>query len=72
MAIALELEPSVIAFVGKVAYQGPFRDRPEHGLQERMFGPTKLFVLPSTSPANAAVRWEERLRWFAALHDLVS
>ena len=30
-----------------------------------MLGPTKLFVLPSTSPANAAVTWEERLRWFA-------
>ena len=71
-AIALELEPSVIAFVGKVAYHGPFRERPEHGLQKRMLGPTKLFVLPSTSPANAAVTWEERLRWFAALHDLAS
>ena len=31
-----------------------------------------LFVLPSTSPANAAVPWAERLRWFAALHDLVA
>jgi 8-oxo-dGTP pyrophosphatase MutT (NUDIX family) len=26
-----------------------------------------LFVLPSTSPANAAVSWRERLRWF---HEL--
>ena len=25
---------------------------------------TRLFVLPSTSPANAAVPYEERLRWF--------
>ena len=70
-SLALELEPSVIAFVGKIAYQGAFRERPEHGLQERTLGPTKLFVLPSTSPANAAVPWEERLRWFAALHHLV-
>ena len=29
-----------------------------------------LFVLPSTSPANAAVPWEERLRWFRALREL--
>jgi G:T/U-mismatch repair DNA glycosylase len=29
-----------------------------------------LFVLPSTSPANAAVSWEERLRWFRALREL--
>ena len=71
-AVALELEPRVIAFVGKAAYQGTFRERPEHGLQERSLGATRLFVLPSTSPANAAVPWEERLLWFKALHDLVS
>jgi G:T/U-mismatch repair DNA glycosylase len=29
-----------------------------------------LFVLPSTSPANAAVPWSERLRWFRALAAL--
>jgi TDG/mug DNA glycosylase family protein len=69
-AIALELEPRVIAFVGKAAYQGPFRERPEHGLQERKLGHTTLFVVPSTSPANAAVPWEERLRWFQALRDV--
>ena len=28
-----------------------------------------LFVLPSTSPANAAVPYAERLRWFRALRD---
>ena len=69
--IAAELEPRVIAFVGKAAYQGAFRERPAHGLQERRLGETSLFVLPSTSPANAAVPWDERLRWFQALHDLV-
>ena len=31
---------------------------------------TALFVLPSTSPANAAVPYAERLRWFGALHEL--
>ncbi len=30
-----------------------------------------LFVLPSTSPANAAVPWEERLQWFTALRRLL-
>ncbi len=69
--IARALEPRVIAFVGKAAYQGAFRERPEHGLQERTLGATQLFVLPSTSPANAAVPWEERLRWFARLKALV-
>ena len=69
--IAEELAPHVIAFVGKAAYQGGFRERPEHGLQKRTLGETALFVLPSTSPANAAVSWEERLHWFRALHDLL-
>ena len=70
--IALELEPRAIGFVGKEAYRGPFGGRPEHGLQERRLGETQLFVLPSTSPANAAVPWDERLRWFRALRRLVA
>jgi TDG/mug DNA glycosylase family protein len=70
-ALARDLRPGVIAFVGKEAYRGPFRERPQHGLQERRLGETVLFVLPSTSPANAAVPWEERLRWFTALRQLV-
>jgi TDG/mug DNA glycosylase family protein len=69
--IALELEPQAIAFVGKEAYRGAFGKRPDHGLQQRRLAETLLFVLPSTSPANAAVPWEERLRWFAALRELV-
>lgn len=69
--IATELHPSVVAFVGKAAYQGAFREPPQHGLQERRLGETALFVLPSTSPANAAVSWDERLRWFRELRRLV-
>ena len=69
--IAAELEPRVVAFVGKAAYQGAFRERVAHGPQERKLGDTSLFVLPSTSPANAAVPWDERLRWFSSLRELV-
>jgi TDG/mug DNA glycosylase family protein len=69
--IALDLEPRAIAFVGKEAYRGAFGERPDHGLQERRLDQTLLFVLPSTSPANAAVPWDERLRWFRALRELV-
>jgi TDG/mug DNA glycosylase family protein len=70
--IARELHPKWLAFVGKEAYRGAFGARPELGLQERMLAGTRLFVLPSTSPANAAVPWDERLRWFRALADLSS
>jgi TDG/mug DNA glycosylase family protein len=65
--IADELRPGWIGFVGKEAYRGAFGERPELGVQERTPGETRLFVLPSTSPANAAVPWSERLRWFQEL-----
>jgi double-stranded uracil-DNA glycosylase len=67
--IARELRPACIAFVGKEAYRGAFGERPALGVQQRRLDETRLFVLPSTSPANAAVPWEERLRWFRALAD---
>lgn len=70
--IAHELRPRAIGFVGKEAYRGVFGERPELGLQSRRLLQTSLFVLPSTSPANAAVPWAERLRWFRALKDSLS
>jgi TDG/mug DNA glycosylase family protein len=65
--IARELRPRWLAFVGKEAYRGAFGTRPALGIQERRLGDTRLFVLPSTSPANAAVPWDERRRWFREL-----
>ena len=67
--VARELAPRAIAFVGKEAYRGLFDERPELGPQLRTIGWTALYVLPSTSPANAAVPYAERLRWFASLRD---
>jgi double-stranded uracil-DNA glycosylase len=65
--IAEEFQPAWIGFVGKEAYRGAFNERPELGAQERRLARTRLFVLPSTSPANAAVPWLERERWFREL-----
>jgi len=70
-ALARDLEPGVIAFVGKEAYRGAFNERPELGLQKRKLGNTRLYVLPSTSPANAAVPYAERLRRFRRLARLL-
>jgi TDG/mug DNA glycosylase family protein len=64
---AVDLRPRWIAFVGKEAYRGVFGERPEFGVQQRRLGDTRMFVLPSTSPANAAVPWRERERWFQEL-----
>jgi TDG/mug DNA glycosylase family protein len=68
--IARDLRPRWLAFVGKEAYRGAFRERPALGVQEQALDATRLFVLPSTSPANAAVPWDERLRWFRKLREL--
>jgi TDG/mug DNA glycosylase family protein len=64
--------PEAVGFVGKAAYTGVFGGRADLGLQERVLDGTRLFVLPSTSPANAAVPWDERLRWFRALRELAA
>ena len=66
-SIAADLGPRAIAFVGKEAYRGTFRERAEIGLQARTLGATALWVLPSTSPANASVPYAERLRAFREL-----
>jgi G:T/U-mismatch repair DNA glycosylase/8-oxo-dGTP pyrophosphatase MutT (NUDIX family) len=65
------VRPRVVAFVGKEAYRGLFNERPELGPQLRTIGSAGLFVLPSTSPANAAVPYAERLRCFQELHEWV-
>src|SRR5205085_461143 len=70
--IATELRPRAIAFVGKEAYRGAFGERPALGPQDRRLGETRLFVLPSTSPANAAVPYAERLRRFRELRAWLS
>jgi TDG/mug DNA glycosylase family protein len=65
--IAHELSPRWLAFVGKEAYRGAFGMRADLGVQENRLGETRVFVLPSTSPANAAVPWLVRRRWFGEL-----
>jgi TDG/mug DNA glycosylase family protein len=65
--LALELRPRAIAFVGKEAYRGTFGERAQLGPQQRTIDDVGLFVLPSTSPANAAVSYSERLRRFTEL-----
>ena len=68
--LCLDLRPRFVGFVGKEAWRGAFGRRTALGLQAERLGGTALFVLPSTSPANAAVPYAERLRWFSELHRL--
>jgi double-stranded uracil-DNA glycosylase len=72
LSIATTLRPRAIAFVGKEAYRGVFGERVTLGRQRRRLADAVLFVLPSTSPANAAVPYAERLRWFRSLGEALS
>ena len=65
-------QPAVVAFVGKEAYRGVFRERPELGLQRRCLAGVPVVVLPSTSPANAAVPYTDRLAAFAEFARIVT
>src|SRR5439155_10930694 len=49
--LASKLKPAWIGFVGKEAYRGTSGERPQFGEQEHSLAETRLFVLPSTSPA---------------------
>ena len=69
LELALEYHPRAIAFVGKEAFRGAFARRAEHGPQEETLDDVGAYVLPSTSPANAAVPYVERLKWFRALNE---
>ena len=69
LELALEYHPRAIAFVGKEAFRGAFGRRAEHGPQEETLDDVGTYVLPSTSPANAAVPYAERLKWFSALNE---
>ena len=68
--LCVELRPRFIGFVGKEAWRGAFGRRAALGLQPERIADTALFVLPSTSPANASVPYAERRRWFAELQRL--
>lgn len=69
LELALEYHPRAVAFVGKEAFRGAFGRRAEHGPQEETLDDVGTYVLPSTSPANAAVPYAERLKWFSALNE---
>ena len=69
--VARSLSPRALAFVGKEAFRGAFGTRPQLGPQVKTLGDVGLFVLPSTSPANAAVPYSERLHWFRALREWI-
>jgi TDG/mug DNA glycosylase family protein len=63
----LEARPCMVAFNGKGAYKRFCGHEVDHGWQRERICGSRIFVLPSTSPANARVSRDEKLRYFREL-----
>lgn len=68
--------PDVVCFHGVMGYR-PFlsyglsqkRENVELGPQPERLGPTRVFVVPNPSPANAHFRLEDQITWYDRLAD---
>jgi TDG/mug DNA glycosylase family protein len=62
--------PLVVCFNGLIGYRGAFDPRAGLGRQPERLEGAVVFVVPSTSGANAAYSRQERVQWFARLREL--
>jgi TDG/mug DNA glycosylase family protein len=67
--IVQQFRPSAVCFNGKTAFEGYFGKAvcKKFGPQRVLLAGTPVFVLPSTSPANAGVPLGVKLRYFKTL-----
>ncbi|MBZ5561455.1 MAG: mismatch-specific DNA-glycosylase [Acidobacteriia bacterium] len=59
--------PRVVAFNGKKGLEWILGYHPDLGPQPQRFGESRVFVLPSTSPANAVLPRPRKVAYFRAL-----
>jgi double-stranded uracil-DNA glycosylase len=62
--------PRIVCFNGLMGYRATIHPEAQLGLQERPLGGAVVFVVPSTSAANANFTREERVEWFTRLREL--
>ena len=62
--------PRVVCFNGLVGYRSAFDPRAGLGRQPERLAGAVVFVVPSTSGANAAYSRGERVEWFIRLREL--
>jgi TDG/mug DNA glycosylase family protein len=62
--------PRIVCFNGLMGYRATIDPEAALGLQERMLGGAVVFVVPSTSAANANFTRQERVEWFVRLREL--
>jgi TDG/mug DNA glycosylase family protein len=59
--------PLLVCFNGLMGYRATIDPEAQLGLQERRLGGAAVFVVPSTSAANAGFTRDERIEWFHRL-----
>ncbi len=59
--------PQIVAFNGKKGLEWILGYHPNLGPQAKRFGESRVFVLPSTSPANASLPRSEKFEYFRRL-----
>ena len=68
--------PAIVCFHGVTAYRGYLKyaegvgARPELGLQDRLLGTSRVFVVPNPSPANAVYSVDDLAAWYRCLKEL--
>ncbi len=64
------VRPRLVCFNGLMGYRAAIDPEGALGLQARRIAGAAVFVVPSTSAANAGFTREERVEWFRRLRDL--
>ncbi len=70
LAMVDRYRPLLVAFNGLAGYRGAFDPRAGLGRQPMEIAGVAVFVMPSTSGANAAYSRGERVEWFTRLREL--
>ena len=69
-------EPRVVCFHGLTVYQTYLfyaegvKEKPVLGLQQRTIGPSRVYVVPNPSPANAVYSVDALVEWYQRLKAL--
>ena len=62
--------PKVVCFNGLMGYRSAIDPAAQLGPQPELLAGARVFVVPSTSAANAGFTREERVQWFVRLREL--
>lgn len=71
----VKFTPRVVCFHGLMAYKAYLqhgegvKGSPQLGIQERMIGASKVFVVPNPSPANAKYSLSDLAKWYGRLRE---